>query len=345
MNSLLDNLNKEQLEAVTHQNGPLLIVAGAGTGKTTVITKRIAHLIEAGLAKPDEILALTFTEKAAGEMQERADLLLPLGYHDMWISTFHSFCERILQQHGLDIGLPGDFKLLDETKAWMLVHNNLEKFDLDYYKPLGNPKKFISALLKHFSRCKDEVINPADYLSYAEGLKLSNDSAEGVLGESKNQKIGKTQKTKLRQSDIPTSDSPAIDPSEILRTAEIAGAFHTYQKLLLDNNYLDFGDLINYCLDLFKKRPRILKIYQEKFKFLMVDEFQDTNLAQYELIKLLAGDKCNLTVVGDDDQSIYKFRGASVSNILKFQNDYKSAKQITLVENYRSSQKNFRFGL
>lgn len=334
MSNLLENLNKQQLEAVTHNNGPLLIVAGAGTGKTTVITKRIAHLIEAGLAKPDEILALTFTEKAAGEMQERADLLLPLGYHDMWISTFHSFCERILQQHGLDIGLPGDFKLLDETKAWVLVHNNLEKFDLDYYKPLGNPKKFISALLKHFSRCKDEVISPEDYLKYAESLKLSLDSAEGAFGDSENQRIGNTKKSKLRQSDIPTSD-----PSEILRISEIAGAYHTYQKLLLDNNYLDFGDLINYCLDLFKKRPRILKIYQEKFKFLMVDEFQDTNLAQYELIKLLAGDKCNLTVVGDDDQSIYKFRGASVSNILKFQNDYKTAKQITLVENYRSSQK------
>ncbi len=362
MSNLLENLNKQQLEAVTHTGGPLLIVAGAGTGKTTVITKRIAHLIEAGLAKPDEILALTFTEKAAGEMQERADLLLPLGYHDMWISTFHSFCERILQQHGLDIGLPGDFKLLDETKAWVLVHNNLEKFNLDYYKPLGNPKKFISALLKHFSRCKDEVISPEDYSMYAEELKLSSDNAEGVFGKSEIKKIGKAQKTKLRPSDIPTSDLPTSDPSEILRTAEIAGAFHTYQKLLLDNNYLDFGDLINYCLDLFRKRPRILKIYQEKFKFLMVDEFQDTNLAQYELIKLLAGadlkttlenkrdpsdalgmaskkETCNLTVVGDDDQSIYKFRGASVSNILKFQNDYKSAKQITLVENYRSSQK------
>jgi len=331
--TLLDNLNKEQLDAVTHTAGPLLIVAGAGTGKTTVITKRIAYLIEAGLAKPDEILALTFTEKAAGEMQERADLLLPLGYHDMWISTFHSFCERILQQHGMDIGLPGDFKLLDETKAWMLVHNNLEKFNLDYYKPLGNPKKFISALLKHFSRCKDEVITPENYLSYSEGLKLSSDNAEGVFGESENRKIAKTQKTKLLHSDTPT-----LDPSEILRTSEIANAFHVYQKLLLDNNYLDFGDLINYCLSLFQKRPKILNLYQNKFKYLMVDEFQDTNYAQYQLIKLLAGDTGNLTVVGDDDQSIYKFRGASVSNILKFREDYKSAKQITLVENYRSCQ-------
>ncbi len=361
MNTLLDNLNKEQLSAVTHQSGPLLIVAGAGTGKTTVITKRIAHLIDQKLAKPDEILALTFTDKAAGEMQERADLLLPLGYHDMWISTFHSFCERILQQHGLDIGLPGDFKLLDETKAWVLVHNNLEKFDLDYYKPLGNPKKFISSLLKHFSRCKDEVISPEDYLAYAEELKLSTNNSEGLFGVSKNQNVEKSAKTK-KSADSDILIFPTSDPSETLRITEIANAFHTYQKLLLDNNYLDFGDLINYCLKLLQNRPKILSFYQNKFKFLMVDEFQDTNLAQYELIKMLAGssapihrqsDKptletqpvnghttsCNLTVVGDDDQSIYKFRGASVSNILKFQEDYKSAKKITLVENYRNSQK------
>ena len=119
MSKLLENLNKEQLSAVKHTAGPLLIVAGAGTGKTTVITRRIAHLIEQELAKPDEVLALTFTDKAAGEMQERLDLLLPLGYHDMWISTFHSFCQRVLQQHGLDIGLPGDFKLINDTGAWI----------------------------------------------------------------------------------------------------------------------------------------------------------------------------------------------------------------------------------
>ena len=128
---LLKNLNKEQLAAVKHTTGPLLIVAGAGTGKTTVITRRIAYVIEQKLAKPDEILALTFTDKASGEMQDRLAQLLPLGYYDMWISTFHSFCQRILEQHGLDIGLPGDFKLLNEAGAWILIHNNLEKFNLN----------------------------------------------------------------------------------------------------------------------------------------------------------------------------------------------------------------------
>lgn len=342
MTSLLENLNKEQLSAVKHENGPLLIVAGAGTGKTTVITRRIAYLLEQKLAKPDEILALTFTEKAAGEMQERADLLLPLGYHDMWISTFHSFCERILQQHGLDVGLPGEFKLVDETKAWVLVHDNLEKFDLDYYRPLGNPKKFISALLKHFSRCKDEVISPEEYLEYAEGIKLAGDNTEGIAIKkdlSASRQAGKPTKPKKpappphRPTDLPISD-----PSETARLEELANAFHVYQKLLLDNNYLDFGDLINYTDQLFSKRPKILKFYQNKFKFIMVDEFQDTNFAQYQLVKLLAGTDQNLVVVGDDDQSIYKFRGASVSNILKFQEDYPKCKQITLVENYRSSQ-------
>ncbi len=322
MPDLLKNLNKEQLEAVTYSNGPLLIVAGAGTGKTTVITKKIAYLIGEKIARPDEILALTFTDKAAGEMQERADLLLPLGYHDMWISTFHSFCERILQQHGLDIGLPGDFKLSDETKSWMMVHSNLDQFNLEYYRPLGNPKKFISAMLKHFSRCKDELISPEEYLAYAQNLRLKTDQPA---------------KTKRKNKAAADTDSGAGE-AEISRIEEIASAFHTYQKLLLENSLLDFADLINYTLLLFNKRPMILDFYRQKFKYIMVDEFQDTNYAQYQLVKMLAGPETDLTVVGDDDQSIYKFRGASVSNILKFQNDFPKARQITLVENYRSEQ-------
>ncbi len=315
--NLLAGLNDEQGKAVKHTAGPLLIVAGAGTGKTTVITRRIAYLVEQKLATPEEILALTFTEKAAGEMQERVDLLLPLGYYDQWISTFHSFCERILKSHALDIGLPNDFKLLDDVAQWVLVFNNFDKFNLDYYKPLGNPGKFIDALLSHFSRCKDELIAPEDYLKHAETLRLQTDQPV------------KTKKKK-------TED--AVDLNEVGRLEEIANAYHVYQKLLLDNNYLDFGDLINYTLELFKKRPKILQFYQKKFKFVMVDEFQDTNFAQYQLVKMLAGETKNLTVVGDDDQSIYKFRGASVSNILKFKDDFSEFKQITLVENYRSTQ-------
>ena len=288
MEKLLENLNKEQLAAVKHGQGPLLIVAGAGTGKTTVITRRIAYLVEKKIAKADEILALTFTDKAAGEMQERIDLILPLGYVDTWISTFHSFCERILKIHALDIGLPNDFELLDSTRQWVLVYNNFEKFNLDYYRPLGNPAKFIDALINHFSKCKDELITPGDYLEYAQSLRLESDQPT---------------KTKKRSSSATNGlATDPVDAAETARLEEVANAFHVYQKLLLDNNYLDFGDLINYTLELFKKRPQILKYYQNQFKFLMVDEFQDTNFAQYQLVKYLAGDTQNICVVGDDDQ-------------------------------------------
>jgi len=309
----MEKLNKEQFEAVTTKDGPLLIVAGAGTGKTSVITQKIAWLIEQGYAKTDEILALTFTEKAAGEMEERVDRLLPMGYLDLWISTFHSFCERILREEGLVVGLPTDFKLLNGTEGWMLVKKNIDKFNLDYYKPLGNPTKFIHALLNHFSRAKDEVIDPEDYLEYAEKLKLDSNRVDSAGN----------------QDDL---------EEDIIKTKEVAESYQVYQQLLLENNYLDFGDLINYTLKLFKKRPRVLGKYQKQFKYVLVDEFQDTNWAQYELIKMLASPRNNLTVVGDDDQSIFRFRGASMSNILQFKKDYSKSKNIVLVNNYRNNQ-------
>lgn len=314
MSTLLEGLNTEQLKAVTHTSGPLLIVAGAGTGKTTVITRRIAYLIEQKLAQPEEILALTFTDKAAGEMEARVEEYLPLGSYDLWISTFHSFCERILKQHGIDIGLSNDYQLLDKTRQWVFMFRNFDKFKLDYYKPLGSPNKFIDALLDHFSKCKDELITPQDYLDYAQNIQLKSGAAELPLGDDEDTIVEKK------------------------RIAELADAYHAYQKLMLDNAYLDFGDLIHYCIQLFQKRPNLLKYYQQKFKFIMIDEFQDTNVAQYELIKLLAGSEQNVVVVGDDDQSIYKFRGASVSNILKLKDDYKNLQDITLVDNYRSNQ-------
>jgi len=310
----LSKLNEEQREAVEHKNGPLLIVAGAGTGKTTVITQRIVNLIEKELAKPGEILALTFTEKAASEMEERVDRLLETGYVDLWISTFHSFCERVLRDHALDIGLSPDFKILDSTAAWLLARQNLDKFDLNYYKALGNPTKFIQALISHFSHCKDQEVYPENYLEYAENLKTRDDVPEN----------GETERIK-----------------------EVASAYHAYQQMLLANSALDFGDLINYCLKLFKKRPLILKKYREKFKYILVDEFQDTNWSQYELIKLLSAPLNNLTVCADDDQAIYRWRGASFSNIVQFSKDFSrhsgtpqggASKQISLVKNYRSSQ-------
>ena len=303
----LSDLNAQQQRAVSFGEGPLLIIAGAGTGKTTVITRRIAKLIESGV-KPDEILALTFTEKAATEMEQRVDILLPYGYHDLWIHTFHGFCQRVLQQHALDIGISNDFKMLEEVQQWLLVRQNLDEFELDYYRTLGNPTKFIKALLKHFSKLKDEEISPEEYLEFAKNTKLDKSNPEFDTEE------------------------------EIVRINEVAKAYHIYQSLLLKNDALDFGDLINYALKLFRTRPKILNFYRQKFKYILVDEFQDTNYAQYELIKLLADPKNNLTVVGDDDQSIYKFRGASVSNILRFKKDFPKAQEITLTENYRSTQ-------
>jgi len=294
-------LNSRQNEAVAHEVGPLLIVAGAGTGKTTVLINRLAHLVlECGLST-DEVLLLTFTEKSAGELEGRADELLPYGYLDLWIHTFHGFCERILREHALDIGLSADFKLLSATEQWILIKRNLSRFNLDYYRPLGNPTKFIGELLRHFSRLKDEDVSSLDYLE-----------------------------TALNNKDE--------DELEIKRLKELSGAYQTYNELLIENNFLDFGDLIVFTLKLFRTRPNILKIYQTQFKQIMVDEFQDTNWAQYELVKMLALPNNNLTVVGDDDQSIYKFRGASLSNIMQFKDDFKKAKELILIDNYRSRQ-------
>ncbi|OGE80221.1 MAG: hypothetical protein A2826_03080 [Candidatus Doudnabacteria bacterium RIFCSPHIGHO2_01_FULL_43_23] len=331
---LLNGLNKEQIDAVTHKDGPLLIVAGAGTGKTTVITRRIAWLIEQGFAKPDEILALTFTEKAALEMEERVDKLLPYGYTNLWVSTFHAFCQRILDSHSIAIGLPVNFKLLSETEQWVLIRKNLERFDLDYFRPIGNPSRFIKILLKHFSRAKDELISPSEYVEYAKNLSLDTDSDLGISSSPK-----KPSHKVRRQKD---QDGGEIDAMEVKKVQEVANAFAVYQNLLIENNALDFGDLINYTYELFRKRPNIAAHYRKQFKYILVDEFQDTNYAQYELVRWLLGspspDSSNITVVGDDDQSIYKFRGASVSNILKFKEDFKSAKQIALIQNYRSRQ-------
>ncbi len=303
----LSGLNAEQLAAVTHSTGPLMIVAGAGTGKTTVLTKKLFYLLKNKLARPEQILALTFSNKAAEEMRERIDALLPLGYEDLWISTFHSFCERLLRDHALDIGLAVNFKILTEADAWLFVRKHLFEFELSYYRPLGNPATFISELLKHFSRAKDEDITPAEYIAHA---------------------------TQLTERAI-----TAEEKAEAARVTEIAHAYALYQELMRANGYVDFGDLIVGALHLFRSRPTVLAAYQQQFLYVMVDEFQDTNFAQYQLLKLLAPPQFNFVVTGDDNQSIYKFRGASVSNILHFKTDFPDAAQIVLNQNYRSTQK------
>ncbi len=305
-------LNHEQKEAVQYGQGPLLIIAGAGTGKTTVVTERIKYLVAEGLAKPSEILALTFTDKAAREMEERVDIIMPYGFIQTWISTFHAFGDRILRQEGLHLGLDPRYNLLTGAETIQFIRKNLFKFDLKYFRPLGNPTKFIDGLIQHFSRLKDEDISPSEYLGWA-NTKL-NPPAGG-----QNLKIDEEEKEKY---------------------LELAKAYQVYEELKIQENVMDFSDLIAYTLKLFRTRKNILKKYQEQFKYLLVDEFQDTNLAQYELLKILAPpqNQPNLTVVGDDSQSIYKFRGAAISNILQFMDDYKFAKQVILIKNYRSTQ-------
>lgn len=310
MADLLEKLNSRQKEAVCHLNGPLLIIAGAGTGKTTVLINRLAYLVLEKKLSTENVLLLTFTEKAAGELEERADVILPYGYVDLWIHTFHGFSERILREHALDIGLPGDFKLLSATEQWILIKRNLDRFDLDYYRPLGNPTKFISELLRHFSRLKDENISSEEYLALVEAKIADQDNQ---------------------------LDDAGVE-IEWKRWRELARAYQTYNRLLLEQSFLDFGDLILYTLKLFKERPNILEAYRRQFKQVMVDEFQDTNFAQYQLVRLLAAPDDNLVVVGDDDQAIFRWRGASMANIMQFKDDYPTAQEIVLIDNYRSRQ-------
>jgi len=303
---VLEGLNSQQEEAVTHQEGPLLIVAGAGTGKTTVITRRIAWLIWQKLATPSQILALTFTDKAAQEMEFRVDQLVPYGYVDTQISTFHAFGDRVLHDNAVSLGLPSDFKVLNREEQAIFLKDNLGALELKNFAPLSNPTGHISELLSYFSRLKDEDIAPEHYYGYVKRKKEKGKSDE--------------------------------EKKELEKHAELARAYGNYQKLMLEAGNLDFGDQITLTLKLFREHPDVLKKYQEQFKYILVDEFQDTNYAQNELVKLLAGKGGNITVVGDDDQSIYRFRGAAISNILDFKEYYKSAKIITLTKNYRSTR-------
>ena len=303
-------LNKEQLEAIKHKEGPLLIIAGAGTGKTTVITERIKYLIFSKLAKPQEVLALTFTDKAAKEMEERVDIAMPYGYTQMWISTFHSFCDRTLRQEALNIGLDPRYKLMTQSESIQFIRDHFFEFDLDYFRPLGNPNKFIAGMLQHFSRLQDEDISPSDYIEWLKKLKNKN----------KGKKLSKEEKL------------------EIAKFQELSKAYRKYDELKVQKGLLDFGDLIVKTLNLFRQRKNVLVRYQKQFKYILIDEFQDTNFAQNELSKILVDKKQNITVCGDDDQSIYRFRGAAVSNIIQFRKSFPKSKVVVLTKNYRSTQ-------
>jgi ATP-dependent DNA helicase UvrD/PcrA len=307
---ILDGLNDAQREAVTHDAGPLLIVAGAGTGKTTVITRRIAWLIAQRRARPEEILALTFTDKAAAEMEERVDQLVPYGYADVEIATFHAFGDSLLRGHSLEIGLKNDFSVLSRAEQVIFLRDRLFELPLARYRPLGDPTRHLQAIITLVSRCKDEDISPDDYARCAERLRAA---AAGAL-----------------------DDAEGRDRAEA--QVELATAYATYQELMAREGNIDFGDQIVLALRLLRERPHVLNVYERRFKYILVDEFQDTNYAQFELLKLLTARHRNLAVIGDDDQAIYRWRGAAISNVLGFLDHYTGAKQIVLTENFRSHQ-------
>ena len=295
------SLNRQQKIAINHNQGPLLIIAGAGTGKTTVITERIKRLITKGRAKPAEILALTFTEKAAREMEERIDIAMPYGYVQMWVATFHAFCDRLLRAEAINIGLDSSFRLLTEAESLLFLRRRLFDFALDYFRPHGNPTKFLQGILEHFNRLKDEDVSSQQYKTYAESLAKK-------------------------------------DTEERKKTLELALAYETYERLKVKEGIMDFADLISNTLKLLRTRRNILAMYQKQFNYILVDEFQDTNIAQNEIAMLLAGKRANLTCVCDDDQAIYRWRGAAVSNIIQFKKRFPNAKIISLTRNYRSTQ-------
>jgi DNA helicase-2/ATP-dependent DNA helicase PcrA len=293
---------------VRHDRGPLLIVAGAGTGKTTVLTRRIAYLIATRRARPEEILALTFTDKAALEMEERVDLLVPYGYADVRIATFHAFGDWLLRENALEVGLTPAFRVLNRAEQVLFLREHLFELPLEHYRPLGDPTRHLQALAGLIGRAKDEDVAPEAYVAHAEAaLREAGDDPERL--------------------------------ERARRDLELGRAYAAYQALLAREGFVDFGDQIVHGLRLFRTRPYVLAHYQRRFRYLLVDEFQDTNHAQFELVKLLAARHRNVTVVGDDDQAIFRFRGASMTNILGFDRAYPGARRVVLVENYRSGQR------
>ncbi|HVQ74516.1 MAG TPA: ATP-dependent DNA helicase, partial [Candidatus Binatia bacterium] len=291
---------------VTHDAGPLLIIAGAGTGKTTVITRRIAWLIATRRARPSEILALTFTDKAAAEMEERVDTLVPYGYADVQIATFHAFGDRLLRENALELGLTPEFRVLSRAEQVIFLRDHLFALPLRHYRPLGDPTRHLQAILTLFSRLKDEDVGPDEYLRHADAMLAA-----------------------------------AADPEAQLvaeQQVELARTYARYETLMVEAGQVDFGDQIVHALRLFRTRAHARRRYQQRFRYILVDEFQDTNYAQNELVRLLAEPHRSLTVVADDDQSIYKWRGAALSNVLDFKERYPDARDVVLTENYRCPQ-------
>ncbi|MDQ2966145.1 MAG: ATP-dependent helicase, partial [Chloroflexota bacterium] len=292
-------------------------------GKTQVITRRIAWLIGTRRAKPSEVLGLTFTDKAADEMQVRVDQLVPYGYTDTAIGTFHAFGDRLIREFALELGLPTDVRVLSRPETVIFLREHLFEFELDEYRPLGDPTRFLSALASLFSRCKDEDIAPAAYLDHANRVAAEAAAVADAVAAT---------------DDTTDADRDAADAAAetARRQIELARTYGRYQELLAANGFIDFGDQVGLALRLVRESPAIREQLQRRFRYVLVDEFQDTNRAQSELVALLAEPHRNVTVVGDDDQSIYKFRGAAISNILEFQERFHGARVVVLRRNYRS---------
>jgi DNA helicase-2/ATP-dependent DNA helicase PcrA len=284
---IYDTLNSQQKKAVLQTDGPVLILAGAGSGKTRVLTHRVAYLIDECNVNPWNIMAITFTNKAAGEMRERVDKIVGFGAESIWVSTFHSSCVRILRRYADKLGFSNNFTIYDTDDSKTLMKEICKKYQLE------TTQLKVRQIMGSISKCKDNLVSPEEY-----ALATQNDFIK----------------------------------------VKISKAYTEYQAALKKNNAMDFDDLIMKTVELFKACPEVLDSYQERFRYIMVDEYQDTNNAQFELIRLLADKYRNLCVVGDDDQSIYRFRGANIRNILDFEKVYPDATVIKLEQNYRSTQ-------
>jgi len=313
---VLENLNDLQREAVRYNEGPLLIIAGAGTGKTRVITRKIFYLLEVEKVRPEEILVLVFSNKAVEEVKNRVEEKLKLSSDEMWISTFHSFCNRILRESGIHNGIPKDFKILDRVEQWIFLSKIVKDITFKYFSKLSDPLAIINDFIHFTSRAKDEIVTPEELFNH---LKK------------------KESELKKPEKEIP-EDEVLKSQEEIKFYREVGELYSLYQKALKDSNYLEYGDLIVSAYQLFKSKPAVLAEYAKGFKYILVDEFQDTNISQIELLKLCSKYCRNICVVGDDDQGIYRFRGASYASFDKFKSYFKDLSEVKLTQNYRSTK-------
>ncbi|MFQ5797944.1 MAG: ATP-dependent helicase [Bacteroidota bacterium] len=344
MRDMLEGLNPEQREAVTTVNGALLVIAGAGTGKTSVLIRRVAYLIERVRVPPQEILVVTFTQKAAAEIKRRLEDSIGMSGEDLWAGTFHSFCADILRQHAERLGLPGEFHQFVKVDQWIFLRRLLPQLNLDYFLELSDPYRVIYEFVEFIGRAKDELIFPEEYIAYAQQKQREFNETHNVrfqeitkfLREDKYINTRPSAAAHLQQAEWLTLKKAGLEVKKMLEIGEI---YRRYQEAMMKAGCLDFGDLIFHCYRLLKENSDIRGMYQERFRHILVDEFQDTNIAQIELLRLLAEPRRNICVVGDDDQAIYRFRGASYASFVRFKDLFPDFAVVKLYQNYRSTQR------